>query len=371
MATPVLSERRARMVHREFVGLIVLILACTIGLVLTRAAARSNREMHRNDAVRWYQQAQQSTAAARPTDAVAALRHAVAIDRDNAVYRLALAGALAAEGQDDAARQVLVNLRQLTPENPEINLQLARLEARRQNVSAAVGYYQNALHGGWPADHLDQRSGVRIELVEYLLRQGQRSRALSELLVFSSNLPDDAASQQMIGRLFLTAGEPGRALEHFNRALRVAPDDDARGGAAEAAFAAGDYARTRTYLRALRSGSPRLADLRRVVEVILTGDPLAARLKLDERIRRLHVGLEQLGLRLGACSAVAEPLRQELVDFAEAATPSRIRRDSGLIDQGVDLIGRAGQTAEERCGAGSATDRGWLAIAKRHENDSQ
>jgi Flp pilus assembly protein TadD len=370
MATPAPIERRARVVHREFVGLIILILACTAGLVLTRAAARSNREMHRHDAVRWAQQAQVRTAASRPAEAVAAWRHAVAIDRDNAGYRLALAGALAAAGQDDAARQVLVTLRQLTPEDPEINLQLARLEARRHDVTAAVGYYQNALHGGWSADRMDQRGGVRVELIEYLLRQGQHSRALSELLVLSANLPDDAASQDLIGRLFLTAGEPGRAREHFDRALRLAPgNDDVRGRAAEAAFAAGDYARTRTYLRGLTASAPGVADLRRVVEVILTGDPLAPRLKLDERIRRLHAGFDQLALRLGTCSAVAAPVRQELAEFARTATPGRIRSDPDLVDQGVDLIGRVERAAEERCGAGSPADRGWQAIAKRHEND--
>lgn len=147
MAAENALDRPARVIHREFVGLLVLAVAGVVGLLLTRAAAQSNRRMHHDDAVRWYAEAERSVTASRPGDAVAALRHAVAIDRDNVVYRLALASALAASGADESARQVLVSLRQLTPEDPEINLQLARLESRRNDLTATVQYPECAARG--------------------------------------------------------------------------------------------------------------------------------------------------------------------------------------------------------------------------------
>jgi hypothetical protein len=42
-----------------------------------------------------------------------------------------------------------------------------------------------------------------------------------------------------------------------------------------------------------------------------------------------------------------------------------------LIDQGVDLIGRVEQSANEHCGPGSAPDRAWQMIAARHAGESQ
>lgn len=364
-------EQRARMVHREFIGLLMLLVAGIVGLLLTRAAAASNRQMHRGDAAAWYRESQTFVAASRPADAVSALRHAVAIDRDSTTYRLALASALAANGEDEGARQVLVNLRQLAPEDPQINLQLARLEARRQDLTAAVQYYQNALHGVWPGERSDARRALRGELIEYLLRNGQQGRALSELLVQSANLPDEAAPQRDIGRTFLAAGDPRRALEHFVRALRLAPGDvGALGGAGEAAFLAGDYARARFYLRTLSSPSARLATMRVMADVVLASDPLAPRLKLEERRRRLAAGLDLTTRRLEACAAVSEPLRQELAAFTRSATLAGVRAEPDLVDQGVDLIGRVEQSADERCGVGPAADGAWRAIAGRHAGDN-
>ena len=81
-----------------------------------------------------------------------ALRRAAAIDRDNREYQLALAGALAAADDHEAARQVLQRLRDTAPEDAEVNLELARLESRNGDVTGAVRYYQNALYGNGAAD---------------------------------------------------------------------------------------------------------------------------------------------------------------------------------------------------------------------------
>lgn len=363
---------QGRVLHREVIGLTVLVVICVLGLVLTRAAAASNRKMRLDDAARWYARAAERVAAGRPGDGVPLLRRAVAIDRDNVRYRLALASALAAGRQDEPARQVLVGLRQLTPEDPEVNVQLARLESRHQDMTAAIQYYQNALYGLWPADRETERRHLRVELIEYLLRNKQQSRALSELLVLSANLPDVGEAQRQIGRLFLEAGDPPRALDHFARALRLDPrDSDARRGAGEAAFAAGDYARARSYLRAAGALPARVARLSEVADTVLTSDPLAPRLKLDERRRRLAAGLEQVIRRLRECPGGSELMGHEVTAFLPTVTPRAVREDPDRIDQGVELIGRAEQAAADRCGPGSPADEAWRAIAARHSGNDR
>ena len=193
-------------VHREIVVLVALCALVVVGFVLTRVAAAANRAHRLRDAATWYHTGEQRLASGQTELAVQALRRATAINRDSRPYRLALAGALAAGGQDDGARQVLVGVRESTPEDPEVNVQLARLEARHNNLAETVRYYQNAVYGSWDVDQGDARRQVRIELIRYLLAHEQRARALSELLVLTGNLPDDVTSQAEAGRLFLEAG---------------------------------------------------------------------------------------------------------------------------------------------------------------------
>ena len=115
--------------------LVVLCAAVVVGLVLTRAAARANRTIRLRDASSWYNAGEHHLADGRTEAAIKALRRATAISRDNRTYRLALAAALAADRQDDAARQVLLGVRESTPEDPEVNVQLARLEARHDDLT--------------------------------------------------------------------------------------------------------------------------------------------------------------------------------------------------------------------------------------------
>ena len=70
----------------------------------------------------WYNAGEHHLADGRTETAIKALRRATAISRDNRTYRVALAAALAADRQDDAARQVLLGVRELTPEDPEVNV---------------------------------------------------------------------------------------------------------------------------------------------------------------------------------------------------------------------------------------------------------
>ena len=366
-------------IHREIVVLVILCALVVVGFVLTRAAAGANRAHRLLDAAAWYDAGEHHLVGGQTESAIKALRRATALNRDNQTYRLVLAGALAADGQDDAARQVLLGVRESTPEDPEVNVRLARLEARQDDLTGTVRYYQNAVYGMWGADQVDVRRRVRIELIRYLLAHEQRGRALSELLVLTGNLPDDVTSQIEAGQLFLDAGEPRRAFDRFRQALRIDPQSaPAIAGAGEAAFGVGDYVNAQRYLRAVESPSARLSELRAVTDLVLTRDPLRPGLSLRQRQERVMAGFRRAVEELDACVTkqpaahnAFESLRAEAGALEPELALGRLRRTPESIDTALNLIYRMEQQTLDTCGQGSAFDRALLLIGRRHEADRQ
>jgi Tfp pilus assembly protein PilF len=351
------------------------LLACIAAgaFLVTRTIAAADERLRHQQAAAWFDVAQEKLRAGRIDDALIGLRRAVVKHRDNRPYRLALTRALLASGRDEEARRLLLALRDAQPEDPDTNLQLARLEARSGDGDAARRYYQNALAALWRSDQVERRQLLRLELIDLLLARDERARALSELLVLAANLPENAAAWVPVGRRFLDAGDPRRALDHFTRALRAEPGNrDALAGAGESAFALGDYVRAQRYFGAI-GGDERVADLREVTRLVLTGDPLAPRLGATERRRRLIAAFEQATGRLESClgmaPAGADPELESLRSEARALAPALDRRGTprDVIDDGIDLVYRIERIAERRCPAPAAPfDRALLLIGRRH-----
>ncbi len=296
------TVERAALIHREILQLGVLILGAVAAFFVTRAVAESNHVTSLRDAAEWYRRGQLQIAAGTVDDAVDAFRRATVRDRSDKRYTLALAHALALNGDNDAARAALLTLRESAPEDSEINLQLARLAAGQQDISEALRFYHNALYAPWPVEQADTRRRVRFELIGFLLGHNQTSRALSELLAANTDLPDDPPLRLEVAHLFAKAGDPGHALEQFQRVLRAAPTDhDALSGAGEAAFQLGDYALARTYLRQLPPEANDVRNTRDLVELVLSNDPLAKRLGSAERRRRLAADFAYAQQRMSTC----------------------------------------------------------------------
>jgi len=312
---------------------------------------------------------------------VRALRRATALDRDIRAYRLALGDALAESGDDGGARQVLVSVRDGSPESPDVNVRLAELEARAGNLDEAIRYYQSALHGAWAPDQDEGRRQLRLQFIRYLLSKRQRSRALSELIVLTGNLPDEAGAQKEVGALLLEAGEPARALDLFGRALgHDAGDREALAGAGVAAFDTGDYAAAERYLRGIESPSTeRVKDVRVLTDLVLNRDPLRPGLRLEDRRTRLVAGFEEATMRLDACltETPASDTRRSGFEALQASaralrpmlTPANVRRSPDIIDTVFELVYRIEQQTAERCGPPSPLDRALLLIGRRHGTD--
>jgi tetratricopeptide (TPR) repeat protein len=369
------TRRWSRFVHRELILLAVLVGVAVAAFSGTRALAHSNDDLRRRQAATWFDAAERASGKGNPQTAIAGLRRAVSKDPENKKYRLALAGALSAHHLDDEATRLLLALREMQPEDPEANLQLARLQSHSSDADVTRRYYQNALAGLWGPEQSEQRRRVRVELIQFLLAHGERARALSELLVLAANLPEDAAVQAQVGRMFRAAGDPRLALDHFARALRENSENaDALTGAGEAAFELADYSRALRYLDSAARENARVAELREVSRLVLNRDPLAPRLPANERAKRLSAAWQQAVRRLEAClgdesqpsNANLEPFRNEVRTLQMSL--SRRRGDArDLVDEGVDLVYRIERAVEQHCAMPpTPLDRALLLIGRRH-----
>jgi tetratricopeptide (TPR) repeat protein len=370
------GEPQFRFVHRELVLVAVLVGVAVAAFLLTRLVARQDVAIRQADADAWYRQGLGDLDAGRLESAIARLRRAAAKNPQAARYRLALARVLAADRQYDAAEQILAGLRGSAPEDPEINIELARVEARRQDVTGGVRFYQSALNALWRADQAQERRRVRLELVRFLLDHEQPDRALPELLILTTDLPDDADSRREVGWLFLRAGSANRALEQFSLSLLTRPSDaDALAGAGQSAFALGDYARAHRYLDATTVDSARVRDLRELSALVLAHDPLAPRLAQEERVRRLMLNVQQATARLESCLSqpqveVQTPrvemdaLLADIRTFGRGLTLAHVRTSPDPIEAGAELVDRA-ERAAEACGTPTMFDRALLLIGGR------
>jgi Flp pilus assembly protein TadD len=366
---------RAALIHREIFQLSVLIAVAVGAFLLTRAVAASNRDMSLRDAAEWYRRGQQAIDGGRVDDAIDSLRRATVKDRSDKRYVLALARALALKGDNDAARSLLITLRESAPEDADINLQLARLAAARADVTEALRFYRNALYAPWATDQADARRGLRLELIRFLFTHGQTDRAISELLALSTDLPDDAPLHLEVARLFAKAGDSGHALDQFQRALHLAPGNgEALVGAGQAAFRLGDYASARTYLRGAPSEADDVRETREMVNLVLSNDPLASRLGSIERRRRLVADFSYALQRLGVCleqRGGGQPTGDEVALQAEAqAFESQLKPAASLeqdtVESGVDLIDRIERLVAQSCGPPTALDQALVLIGRQH-----
>jgi hypothetical protein len=117
---------------------------------------------------------------------------------------------------------------------------------------------------------------------------------------------------------------------------------------------------------------------RDVVDLVVSSDPMAARIGSRERGLRLGGNFSYAKGRLGEClaqqggesSAADERLQNELLEFE-----GRLRRsaplDQDTIESGVDLIDRVERRVVERCGPPTPVDRALLLLARQHEVDSR
>src|SRR6266536_2765071 len=240
---------------RDWRPLLTLWLVIALGFSFTRLVVNSYDEQQDKLAKQYYAAGTRAMESQQPEQAVEAFEGALVYSHDNFQYQLKLTDALLASGATGEAVAQLHAFLDQRPTDAQVNLKLARLEARRHHVDEALRYYLAAIEGDWPehTDPFPQRIAVRFESAEYLIDQGRREQAEGALQALAAVLPVGWPEQEKLGEMFLRNGDAARALNVYQVLLNQDPENQtALLGAAKASLAAAGYAGARRYLLALK-----------------------------------------------------------------------------------------------------------------------
>jgi tetratricopeptide (TPR) repeat protein len=354
------------------VSLLILAALFLLAGFLTQTFRQHREQLARE----WYDRGEAELKAGRAEAALNPLRTALVYSRDNPQYELRLAQALVAGQHYAEAQTYLLTLWERQPGSSTLNLELARLAARRGEVAEAIRYFQASIYGVWESAGPQHRRAARLELIAYLAQHGRKAEALAETIEFAANLPSDAALHVQAGELFLKQNSDDHALEQFREALQTEPRNaDALAGAGRAAFESGDYSNAARFLeRAARAapGDSSSAELLYLVRAVLSLDPDAPGLSGAERMERARRVFEVAQARLAACAAASGGGEAALPGIGERAKDlePRLKRkrqvwDPELRTAVMDFALKAEVAGFSACGPGSTGDRALHLLAAR------
>lgn len=383
-AGPVLTpeERLARrkLIIRDAISLLTLFLITGVIFALTLLLYRSF-ENHREElGHRWHQRGDLALQQGRPSEAVEALRSALAYVPDRQT-EIDLATALAESGHTVEATSYFNTLWDSAPGDAIINLQLARLSAKAGNERLAVRHYQAAIDGTWQGNGFDRRREVRLELSRYYISRHEADKARTQLLIAASNAPDNPPEIKLgIAALLEQADDLPNALGLYramatHRPIPVA----ALAGAGHTAFQLGMYRVASGYLGMLMARS--------AITPVPDAEKNAARSMLDmsNRILILYPGYEEparvraqrllalKGLahkRLISCSsdpaaaAKLATLTSRWGQLPDRLTVQQLEQQPDLEQSILQLVFDTETTAAQICGAPTGDDALLLRIAQ-------
>jgi tetratricopeptide (TPR) repeat protein len=373
--------RVTRILNNEIVLLAALSLSAVGVFIFTRHMAAHEQQLNAKIAAARFDRGVQYMQAGETDKAIQSFRSAATNVENDPKYTLALANALAAENHTPEAQSLLLRLRESDPENPKVNLSLARLAAQQEEVQEAARYYESALYGRWPDDRLDQRRQVRLELVRFLLAHQQQYLATSELFVLQNRTPDSAPAHIEIAQLFVEANDLPHALQEYATAIRLDDSNvEALTAGGRLAFEMGNYQQAEEYLHAALEANPDSQETRQLLtmsQIVLNADPLLPHLTQWERQKRLQAGLDLSLKRIEDClSRTADSKASDELQGLKAeaqAAKAKLRADSrpdtDTVRVGVDLIFRMQQAVSGACGKPSDEAQALLLIGRQHNGE--
>jgi tetratricopeptide (TPR) repeat protein len=322
-------------------GVVVLIgLLLTLDLFLARIDLRESARHAASE----YAQGLALLAAAQPARAGDHFAAALAIERDNVNYALALGEAQRRAGHADEAEITLRALLERVQNDGAVNLALARVLAGQGRVAEAKPFFHRAIYGRWGADSVARRADARFALIELLAKQGGGRDLLAELLPLEDVPADSIALRKRLGRWFLLGGSPVRAANMFREVLRRHPDDgEAFAGMGEAALAQGNFRTARAdFGRAVELLPPDTLMARRLAlaDTLIALDPMARGLDAPERVAR---GRALLARMLGILDSCVSETPRPAAIAASAFIGDTIQAGSTPAAQVDSVMTLAGQ----------------------------
>jgi len=199
--------RRELLLH-DALAFLALTLVTAVLFVMTLFLFRSFTNHRAEEARAWTAKGQQTLNAGDTEDAVKAFRIALTFAPGTPANELLLAQSLAAAGptHTEEAYNSFLGLWEAHPGDGQINLQLARLAARRGDSAAAVRFYRAAIDGRWDENGAVHRREGRLELARFLIAQHNNAAAHEELMVVAGNWPRDEGVQGEVNDLLAKIG---------------------------------------------------------------------------------------------------------------------------------------------------------------------
>ena len=274
----------------------------------------------------------------RPEEAVAALRTALTYEPDVRADQLLLADALARAGHTDEATNYFLNLWDVRPGDGFINLQLARLAAKKGDYPEAVDYYRASTFGSWEGDGVGRRRAVRLELVDLLIGQKQFPQAKDELVTVSGNAPTGSPVNLLVARKFEQMGDTSDALVYDEKALASqALNPEALQQAASLAYSLGEYSQAERLLQRAVESKPKPKNEAELTEL----------LEKSRRIRELNLSRDQDAEVRAEHILTASVIAQERLKGC--AGQSSGAGTAGYGGGGCGIPGGGGVEGVERC----------------------
>ena len=274
----ILSRTALKTPRRVFVATIAVVIV--MGIV-TGVAARAYHDARHRGARAQFEQGEAAANAGRTAEALEHYRAALALDRDRAEYRRALAIALISLRRTAEAETHLEQLLEFDPVDGEANLLLARIAAGRGAFAETEAFYQRAIYGRWAAEPAARRLAARFELIEWLVQMGAVAPARAEQLRLQAEVPDVPFLQLELARRMLALGQPAPAAAILRRELERRPADaSVAADLTKAEMDMGRFVEARAAARRALNLDARDRQSRdRLVQIneVLALDPIAAR----------------------------------------------------------------------------------------------
>jgi len=326
--------------------------------------------------VYWFQQGQAALKQGRPKDAISDLRTALLYSHDNKDYRFALAQALEAADSIPEAQAYLASLLDDEPGSGAINLELARLTAKSDDMNRAMRYFNGAIYGAWDEDAVTKRQEARQELISFLISKTLTTQARGELLSFTAEMPKTFDSQLWVAQAFSRLADDSSSLDFYRSALRINhQDSSALMGAGEASFHLGNYHQALQYYERSETvhNDPKTAHMIQLTTLILDLNPFASNISAAERRHRLILALDTADHRLRQCAQEQHvaldtpgtgPLEAARSQWLQLdARLRRARSDADLVQLLAPIAALMTNTERQTgCGAATTTDLAMLHI---------
>jgi Tfp pilus assembly protein PilF len=220
------SNMKRRLILRDSLTFLSLVLVTVVLFLITLFLFRSFASHRQELAQRWSARGQTSLNAGQPDQAIVALRTALSYSPGQRNYELLLAQALGDAGHTEESYNYFLGLWETEPGNGLINLNLARLAAKKNDAQSAIDYYRASIYGTWEGDGTIRRREVRLELSRYLLSRHDLSSARTELLIAGGNAPDDTALSLTLAPLLEQANASRDALNYYQKVLTQEPKNE-------------------------------------------------------------------------------------------------------------------------------------------------